>query len=174
MKSSKIEIQEKLINALETAGYKNVSLEYNRQSKLIELSFFGHDKVKIYCITKNIVNSGWADKPLIKRIQLSKFDSSLLPISTFKETAIIIGYIHILDKDMFIFWSFYRNISHNTNRSCYVTVKSLFKGYLDGFYRPFESGQNVWITDSLNIKKALYDYMKRHYTSTENNNEHLE
>lgn len=149
-----------LEDSFKKSGYEKVTLNYDNTSKFYDIQLEGIHSVSILCLIRSITNSGWRDKPLIKRVQITKVDPQKLPISNFSKTAMIIGYLPIVDKHMFVLWSIYNNLSHNTNKSCYVRMEKLFNAYIYGYYIGMDSDQKIWISDENNLSKIIYDYLK--------------
>jgi len=164
MKNSEflIDILEK---ALLNSGYESLDYSFNKNTCLYEFRIHGIHDFNIFAIYKKIVNGGWKEKPLIKRVQIPKIDVSKLPISTFSVTSMVIGTLEVVDKNLFVIWSLYNNTAHNTNKSCYVRMHNIFKAYLEGFFIGEDFNQRVWIADEKNLNKIFYDFLKHNNTT---------
>ncbi len=97
---------------------------------------------------KNITGAGWADKPGIKRCQVKNFKADHLggiKIVELRHYNLILGYYNYDSNPILVAWDAYRYLKHETNRSCYVTVDSLKRGYEKKFYEGVVSSQKCWI-----------------------------
>lgn len=145
------------ITSLISSGYKILSNSY--ENGYHELLIEKNSEIRIKYMIKNIVKSGWENKPLIRRIQITKIESKDLLISNNKQTTFLIGILPVIDKNIFVIWNVYKNNNHNTNKSCYVNLQTIFRTYLEGYVSCMESDQMIWASDENNLGKAIYNYM---------------
>ena len=90
---------------------------------------------------KNISNSGWSDKPEIKRIQIPK-----LPVigrQHKRDFYMLIGLCTYEDTDIMAVWNPQNYLTHNTVCSCYVFFSSLNKAFDNGFFFGKNKGKEV-------------------------------
>ena len=120
---------------------------------------------KIYAFIRSIGSSGWKDKTNIRRVQISGFNVSHLPVSKKDITSMIIGVESLFDKDLFVIWNIYNYGSHEKNRSCYVNVSSLFQAFLKGYFTTTDANQRVWISDEYHLDTLLNEYLAYNYCS---------
>ncbi|MDY0278377.1 MAG: hypothetical protein RBQ97_09880 [Acholeplasma sp.] len=147
-----------LEKALKFSGFSSIVITKNESNMyLIECKKIYN--YKIYAFLRSIGKSGWSNKPEIRRVQIAAFDVDRLIPSGDQHTCMIIGIQELLDKDIFVVWNVYNYGLHKTNRSCYVKVTNLFKGFLQGYFSTTDSNQKIWISDSYNIDKLLNEYL---------------
>lgn len=150
-------------SALLCSGYEIKKL--TQEGLFYEILVKKNAEIKIKFIIKNIVKSGWSDKPLIRRIQIPKITEKSFLISNFKQTTMLVGFIRVIDKNIFVLWSIYKNNSHKTNKSCYINLQTIFRTYLEGYVSCMESDQMIWAADENNLSKALYNYLSYNNTT---------
>lgn len=159
-----VKTRNELLADLETAilfsGYEIKETNYNTKTTFSKIRIAKNNQIELEFIIKNIVNSGWSHKPLIRRVQIRNIPQEELTVSSMTQTSIIIGVIDVIDKTMFVAWSPYLNSFHRTNRSCYVQLSTVFQGYLKGYFSSVESNQRIWISDNKNLHRLLYNYLK--------------
>lgn len=112
---------------------------------------------------KNITGAGWADKPGIKRCQVKNFKAEHLEgmqIVKLKHYNLILGYYNFDSNPILVAWDAYRYLNHETNRSCYVTVDSLKRGYEKRFYEGVVSSQKCWIFTGDRFDQFLKRYIE--------------
>ena len=105
-------------------------------------------RYRIVTYLKNITGAGWADKPHIRRVQVTNIRKDNIDNyidTTDTEVLVILGYYNFDNNPIMVAWNAYRYISHNTNRSCYVEVKDLQDGYKKGFEQTTCSDQKIWV-----------------------------
>lgn len=110
--------------------------------------------------SKNICNSGWSDKPEIKRIQIPALTTDYK--TTKSECFLLAGLCHYIDKDLLVVWGSpgrYRNYS--SIRSAYVDVYSLNSGYEKGFCKVnINRIEFIYICDKEHFKDLVDNYIK--------------
>ncbi len=128
----------------------NVHLRNERQ---LDNSFYCFDikinqkDFKLYLLLKNIVNSGWNDKPFIKRIQVKAFTMSDIEKNTTDGCSIFIGIAYANEIPIFVAWNPFMFLYHNTVRSCYIDVELLARCQHEGLIKTVSSKQKVILAD---------------------------
>ena len=111
---------------------------------------------------KNITGAGWASKPDIKRVQVTNIrvaSPDNYVSTTASQSMIILGYYNFDNNPIMVAWDAYRYVKHKTNRSCYVNIDTLKRGYQQGYLISTNSSQKVWLFDSYHFSKFLEDYI---------------
>ena len=162
-KYNKIQLKEQFEIFLSQAGYK-IETWINSTSTPYDLIICNDvGKTHLHVFLKNITGAGWIDKPKIRRVQVKNVrltsNKNYVKTSNF-ETLMILGYYNFDDNPIMVAWDAYRYISHNTIRSCYVTVDTLQLGYSNGYHVDTNSDKKVWIFDKNYFDKFLVDYIK--------------
>ena len=112
---------------------------------------------------KNITGSGWSNKPNIRRVQVSNVrndDIDKYINTTDNSFLVILGYYNFDNNPIMVAWNAYNYVYHNTQRSCYIDIDSLQKGYNNGYYKTICSNQSVWIFTPTYFEKFIEDYIK--------------
>ena len=107
----------------------------------------GKEKLSLHILPKNIVNSGWNDKPYIKRIQVMSFLDKRIPLNTKDNSSMFLGVAFVNNEPIFAVWNPFSYVFHKTNRSCYVEVESLALSSHQGFIKTIDSKQIVLLCD---------------------------
>ncbi len=110
---------------------------------------------------KNITGAGWENKPNIKRCQVKNFSKE---DNNFSEVEnhyyLIIGYYNYDGNPILVAWDAYRYLSHNTQRSCYVTVETLKIGYEKNIYEGVVMSQKCWAFIGSFFKEFIKKYIE--------------
>ena len=118
-------------------------------------------ELKLSILTKNIVNSGWVEKPYIKRIQVTSFIGKQIEKNVDGSCSLFLGIAFANSKPIFIVWNPFLFVFHKTNRSCYVNVESIARCYHLGFLKTNDAKKEVYLCDSKHfcdlIKKFVED-----------------
>lgn len=117
-------------------------------------------KIKICAVLKNVVNSGWSDKPFIKRIQVKRFNSSELLKNTSEGCSLFIGLAYTNEAPIFVCWNPFMFLFHTTNRSCYIDVSLLARCQHEGFISTMSSNQKVILSDTNHFDKMIEKYIE--------------
>lgn len=104
---------------------------------------------------KNVVNSGWSDKPFIKRIQVPSFLGKTIPANSKNSISLFLGIAFVCDEPVFVVWNPFSFVYHKTNRSCYVTVQTLAETYQAGLLKTIDSKKEIVGCDKNNFKRLL-------------------
>ena len=118
-------------------------------------------KVSLNFLLKNVVNSGWANKPEIKRIQVKAISQENIPINTSNSCSLFAGIAFVNNEAVLAVWNPFMYVFHKTNRSCYVRVESLAIASRDGFLKTEDCKQEVLICDSKHFDSLLNVYLER-------------
>lgn len=140
-------LNEKFLELLE----KNKYYIYKSNSKSPIDIVVKDEKDKLYRLVvflRNITGAGWSEKKHFKRVQVVnvRFCQPDKFISTTSNQAMfILGYYNFDNNPIYAAWDLYRYTNHNTNRSCYVTVDHLVRGFNEGFYEGVSSDNIIWV-----------------------------
>jgi hypothetical protein len=150
---------------LESSGFELIEIS-NRNKGVYILNCSRKQRLFTFvCFLKNITGSGWAEKPMIKRIQIPNlrlFEPSLYIDTTETSTVLILGYYDHDSNPLFVAWDFYRYTMHKTQRSCYVNIISMQEAYKKGLYKTSDSHKNfVWVFLPSRFDEFIFDYIKR-------------
>ncbi len=107
----------------------------------------GIKDIDIVLYLKAISNAGWDYKPEYKRVQVGNrnlLDLKMLRKQNATKLNLIIGYYNY-EKPIFAGWNANEYTRHRTNRSCYVNVGNLIKGYQNDFFETECFGQPVTV-----------------------------
>ena len=119
---------------------------------------------RLIIFLKNITGAGWADKPNIKRVQVTNVrvvDIDNYINTTDTEALIILGYYNFDNNPIMVAWNAYRYVSHNKNRSCYIDIESLLEGYNNGYITKTCSDQRVWVFRPSYFETFLKNYIEK-------------
>lgn len=120
-------------------------------------------KYTLVMYLKNITGAGWADKPHMKRVQVSNVrndDMDKYIDTTSNQTILIIGYYNFDNNPLIVAWDAYRYVYHNTVRSCYVSIDNLREAYKSGFVITECSNQKIWVFRPNHFAEFLKDYIE--------------
>lgn len=109
-------------------------------------------------LPKNIVNSGWNDKPYIKRIQVMSFLDKNIPFNTKDNSSMFLGIGFVNNEPVAAVWNPFSYVYHKTNRSCYVDAESLSLCFHEGFIKTVDSKQVVLLCDKEHFGDLIYFY----------------
>ena len=115
--------------------------------------------ISLNILIKNIVNSGWIEKPYIKRIQIKSLLNVEVPKNTNESCTMLVGVALVNSKPILVVWNPFMYTYHNTNRSCYVNVESLAKCWRDGFLKTIDAKQNILLSDEENFGVLIKRYI---------------
>lgn len=132
-------------------------IEKNESIFTIVFENLDGSRLETNIIIKNITNAGWADKPHIKRIQVSNL-SEQFDKNDEASLNLYIGYYCFDKNPIYVVWEPMRYVNHNTLRSCYVNVESLVRGYELGYLDTVNSSQKVWIFKKEYLEKFIKEY----------------
>lgn len=111
-------------------------------------------------LPKNIVNSGWSDKPLIKRIQVQSFTMNEIDFNTSNTCSMFVGFAYANESPVFVVWNPFMFVYHKTVRSCYVDVELIARCRHEGFIKTVSSKQKVLLSDTENFGKMVLKYLE--------------
>ncbi len=120
------------------------------------------EKISLHILFKNITHSGWRKKPHIKRIQVTnlKDTHNYLFEKESHSHLMYLGYYNFDNNPIFVVWDPERYTNHNTNRSCYVILDTLKRGYDIGYLETVNSNQKLWVFESGFFKQFIRNYTK--------------
>ena len=155
---------EKQINKEEF--YNDLVTKYfdvNKITETINNSYLANMEIAkkiINIYPKNIVNSGWSEKPYIKRIQVPSFLGKTIPLNNKEQCSLFLGIAFVNNKPIFAVWNPFTYVFHKTNRSCYVNVESLDICYHNGLYKTIDSKKEIILCDKDNFGQLLEIYFE--------------
>lgn len=118
-------------------------------------------KITLHFLLKNIVNSGWSDKPDIKRIQVKALTAESVPVNNHSTCSLFAGFAFVNGEPIMAVWNPFMYVFHKTNRSCYINVHSLALCARDGFLKTLDSNQEVLLCNKENLLNLLKTYVER-------------
>ena len=116
---------------------------------------------ELHLILKNLCDSGWKEKPWIKRIQIGHIEN--LPETTEKQAFMLAGIGFYNDKPLFVLWNGLRYIYHKTIRSAYVDVSSLEKALQKGYHYCNDYNNEIFICTEQNFEILFNKYFDFSY-----------
>ncbi len=111
-------------------------------------------------LPKNIVNSGWSDKPLIKRIQVQSFTMNEIKLNTSDTCSMFVGIAYANEAPIFVAWNPFMFVYHKTVRSCYVDVELIARCRHEGFIKTTSSKQKVLLSDTEHFGEMILKYLE--------------
>lgn len=148
------------VEMLSENGYKIVEFNDKGAIKYLKASINGQ-KIEIYFLIRNIVHSGWKEKPHIKRIQVQNFSINnpelFKPLNN-SSFFFFVGYYNFDGNPLFVYWDPGRYTHHITNRSCYVYLNTLVEAYKKGYIETVNMNKRVWVLTSENFNLFLNNY----------------
>lgn len=148
-------------NFLDNSGFSVIGISNTEEKGVYDYKV--EKDSKQYCIRillKNVCNSGWKEKPYIKRVQVQHLSNIC---KTTKEMCFLLGGITIFDDNpILVVWNPLRYLYHQTIRSAYVNVSSI-KECIDnnGYHYCNDYNNEIFICDEHNFEKLLgcyYDF----------------
>lgn len=133
----------------------------------LENSFYCFDvlmngrQMKICLLLKNIVNSGWSDKPMIKRIQVKSFNLNDIEKNTTNTCSIFVGIAYSNEIPVFVAWNPFMYLYHNTVRSCYIDVELLARCQHEGLLKTTSSRQKVILSDPNHFSELITLFLEQ-------------
>ena len=124
---------------------------------------FDNRQYNLHIKFKSVTSGGWKNKPQVRRIQISKKHLTNIIDTTQNELTLLAGYVVFKDTPLFCFWNPKRYISHKTTCSCYVNVSSINQAYKDGYYLGYDSGKEVYICNSTNLRRVITEFISNNY-----------
>lgn len=136
------------LNNVEEVEYGFIKFNINLNGK----------NMSLHILPKNIVNSGWSDKPYIKRIQVMSFLGKNIPMNTRESVSMFLGIAFANEQPIFAVWNPFSYVYHKTNRSCYVNINSISLCFEEGFIKSIDSKQVVLLTDKSHFGDLINYY----------------
>jgi hypothetical protein len=162
-KLNKKELYQILWRSMESAGFKFIQMTKLPKAVKVETHSPHNGPVTFLIVIKNLCDSGWKDKPWIKRIQVYNLggvaDGYLKPM-TEHNVSLLLGFGVVDSKPVFCAWNCYRYQYHATLRSCYVHDDILSKAQEDGYAYSVDSSQDVWVFTPENFGIFFDNYLK--------------
>lgn len=118
-------------------------------------------KFRLCLLLKNIVNSGWSDKPMIKRIQVKSFKMNDVEKNTANSCSVFIGIAYANEIPIFVAWNPFMFLYHNTVRSCYIDVELIARCQHEGLIRTTSSRQKVLLSDPNHFSEMISLYLEQ-------------
>lgn len=162
-KLSKTKLLDAFIEEIKKSGIYDIKID-TKSSSLFNFLTFKRDgeTFEIALILKNVSSAGWAEKPRMKRVQVSniaKIQNDELYLKLKKKVILLVGYYNYDDNPILVSWNIDQYKNHNTIRSCYVTVDSMKIAYSNNYYDGINANQKVWIYKGELFFKFLNEYV---------------
>jgi len=123
-----------------------------------------NNKYRLVVYFKNITGAGWIDKPSIKRVQiknvLSSIDDNKSNTKDIIGLMFVLGYYNYDNNPVFVAWDIHRYGKHNTNRSCYVSISNILRGYENGYFEGVSINNKVWVFKQEFFSKFINKYVE--------------
>ena len=145
-----------LISGVNLIDEKQLDNSFHRFNVCLDGKEFSLD-----LLLKNISNSGWSDKPLIKRIQVRALPVDEIEKNTVRGCSIFIGVAYANESPILVAWNPFMFLYHNTNRSCYIDVKLLASCQHEGFLKATSSNQKVILADTSHFLELIEEYRRQ-------------
>lgn len=143
------------------------SVEKSTKIKGLGYQLFVSDKTGklmiVNVVLRNVTDSGWVDKPDIKRCQVrnvANYDKEFLLTSKPFQTTILVGLYNYDNNPIFVAWDINQYLAHRTQCSCYVSVESLKSGYRNRFFKSIDSKKPVWVFGMNEFGVFINDFIK--------------
>lgn len=117
-------------------------------------------KYNVRVFFRNISNSGWDDKPEIKRIQIPCLEDVKLP--TKNDFSLLCGIGKFDEEYMLAVWDPKNYLTHNTVCSCYVFFSSFIKAKDKGFYHGVNEGKEVMVCNANGFEDMIHEISSRY------------
>ena len=144
-----------LINGIDLVGEKPLDNSFYRFDTIIS-----GRRISLNILPKNIVNSGWSDKPLIKRIQVQSFKMEEIDINKSDLCSMFVGFAYANESPIFVVWNPFMFVYHKTVRSCYVDVELIARCQHEGFVKTTSSKQKVLLSDVEHFGEMILKYVE--------------
>lgn len=157
----KRELLSKFEEFIKAEGF-SLSWDFNNRVPYVATVEKDGKKYTLVMYLKNITGAGWADKPHMKRVQVSNVrndDMDKYIDTTNNQTILIVGYYNFDNNPLIVAWDAYRYVYHNTVRSCYVSIDNLLDAYKSGFAITECSNQKIWVFKPNHFAEFLEDYI---------------
>ena len=122
-------------------------------------------QISLYVLSKNIVNSGWSDKPFIKRIQVKPYKLNEVEKNTLDTSSLFIGIAYANEIPICVAWNPFMFLYHNTNRSCYINVELIARCQHEGMIKTKSSGQDVILCEPAHFKELIVTFLNSNATT---------
>ena len=149
------ELNEIFLGFIEKSGFEIISKDIGLISEYV----FRDDK-DVYSIRvklKNISNSGWSNKPFIKRIQTTPLND--IELTKKNSCFMLIGITYFCEKYFLVSWDAARYKNFNTCRSAYVNVSAFDMANKTGLFHCNDFGDNIYVCDEMHFRDLLLDYI---------------
>ena len=143
----------------------NIEITKIKENKTISFVEFdiliNSQSFKLFLYLKNIVNSGWSNKPHIKRIQIKAFD--LIPENKEGKICALVGICNGMNGPVVAFWNPFLFTFHKKNRSGYLLTEQLEEADNRGFVETDYADKKILICSSSSFYKLLTKYLEKNY-----------
>ena len=122
---------------------------------------FKEQAYKLFLYPKNIVDSGWSNKPHIKRIQIKAFNT--IPENKEGNLCALVGICNGDNGPVLAFWNPFLYTFHKKNRSGYLLLEQLEEADESGFLETEYADKKILICSSTSFDKLLDRYIEKNY-----------
>ena len=146
-------------------GHSDITLISKQKSEigvpLYKVKYNGKE-YKIYVNIKNVRDAYLPGKPDIRRIQTKSL--SFLEAVSSNSFFMLAGIAFYEDNPILVMRNAQEYIFHASNRSCYISLKNIEKGFEKGFYFTRDCNQDVYISNSSNLNQIILNYIYDNYS----------
>ena len=122
---------------------------------------FQENNYKLFLYLKNIVNSGWSNKPHIKRIQIKAFRE--IPENKDGCLCALVGICNGKKGPILAFWNPFLYTFHKKNRSGYLLTEQLEETEMNDFLETEYADKKILLCQSSGFRKLLKKYIEKNY-----------
>lgn len=139
-----------------------IQIKENKTSPFVEFDILlNKQTLKLFLYLKNIVNSGWSDKPHIKRIQIRAFD--IIPENREGNLCALVGICNGTNGPIVAFWNPFLYTFHKKNRSGYLLTEQLEEADKSGYLETEYADKKILVCSSTSFITLLNRYIEKNY-----------
>ena len=143
----------------------NIEILQVKEDKAISFVEFdvliNNQEFRLYLYLKNIVNSGWSNKPHIKRIQIKAFNE--IPENKEGNLCALVGICNGTSGPVVAFWNPFLYTFHKKNRSGYLLTEHLEEADEYGYLETEYADKKILVCSSTSFSKLLEKYIEKNY-----------
>ena len=143
----------------------NIEILQVKEDKAISFVEFdiliNNQEFRLYLYLKNIVNSGWSNKPHIKRIQIKAFNE--IPENKEGNLCALVGICNGTNGPIVAFWNPFLYTFHKKNRSGYLLTEHLEEADEYGYLETEYADKKILVCSSTSFSKLLEKYIEKNY-----------
>ncbi len=150
-------LRDELENLINLTKYNFTKWTYTKSQPYQCIIESESEYIEIVLYLANITNAGWEDRPHKKRAQVTNVKELNLKFSRYSNMSrmsLILGYYNF-EKPIFVSWDARKYQRHKSNRSCYVDVEDLLRGYQLGYVELIRSKNPIQVFTPSNVDKWM-------------------